>query len=442
MAKLRVLYICHNHPALHPGGTEIVAHELFRAMKAKRDVEAMFLGCAMAQQRDPKPGTRFQTVGRSADEILLWTGHADRFFLSQLDLGGVVPDMEGLLTSFRPDVVHFHHALMIGVEMLFLVRRVLPKAKIVFTLHDYYPICYRDGTMLTAPDDSLCERASHDACHRCFPSADPWKFSLRERHIKGMLSLVDRFVAPSRFLKQRYVEWGLEAERITVLPNGRAPVEPTPPRPLPAGGRRNVFGFFGHINLYKGANVLLDAADALVRAGRRDFAVHLHGGMLFQTDEFKERFQAKLERLAGVVSWHGLYDAARVPELIRKVDWVVMPSVWWENAPLVIEESFAHKRPVICSDIGGMAERVADGMNGLHFTAGSSPALAATLARALDEPDLWDALRARIPATVTVAESVRRHRALYEEEPDLPRSAEDQDVLHALRVGKAAAAVE
>ena len=413
MAKPRVLYIVHSHPALNPGGTEIVSHELFREMASSGEVEALYLACTNQLHRERKPGTSFQTVGRSADEMLLWTGHVDRFFLSQLDLGGVVADLKGLLTGWAPDVVHFHHALMIGVEMLFLVRRLLPRARIVFTLHDYYPICYRDGQMLKTADDSLCHRASHDACHKCFPRVDPWQFSLRERHIKALFSVVDTFIAPSRFLKQRYVEWGLEADRITVLPNGRRPVPAAPHRALPADGTRNAFGFFGHINLFKGANVLLDAAEHLLRTGRRDVAVHLHGGMLYQTDAFQAAFREKLERLAGVVTWHGPYDSADLPGLIGKVDWVVMPSIWWENAPLVIEEAFAHRRPVLCSGVGGMAERVEDGVSGLHFAAASPQDLAAAMTRALDEPGLWDRLAAGIPPVIDIAESAGMHRALY-----------------------------
>ncbi|WP_029008266.1 glycosyltransferase family 4 protein [Azospirillum halopraeferens] len=413
MAKPRVLYIVHNHPALHPGGTEIVSRDLFREMRDSGRMEALYLACTNGLHRERKPGTSFQTVGRSADEVLLWTGHVDRFFLSQLDLGGVVADLRALLTDWRPDVVHVHHALMIGVEMLFLVRRLLPRARIIFTLHDYYPICHREGQMLKATDDTLCHRASHDDCHKCFPRIDPWQFSLRERHLKTLFSVVDRFVAPSRFLKERYVAWGLEAERITVVPNGRHPVAPAPHRPLPPGGHRNAFGFFGHINLFKGANVLLDAAGHLVRAGRRDFAVHLHGGMLYQTDEFRVAFREKLDRLAGVVTWYGPYDTGDLPGLIAGTDWVVMPSIWWENAPLVIEEAFAHNRPVLCTGIGGMAERVAHGVNGLHFAAASSQDLAAAMARALDEPGLWERLSAAVPPTVSIAESARLHRVLY-----------------------------
>ena len=67
----RVLFICHNHPSFHPGGTEIFAHDLFRHMKDVDGIEAMFLACTNKVHREQKPGTNFQTVGRSADELVL-----------------------------------------------------------------------------------------------------------------------------------------------------------------------------------------------------------------------------------------------------------------------------------------------------------------------------------------------------------------------------------
>ncbi len=52
---------------------------------------------------------------------------------------------------------------------------------------------------------------------------------------------------------------------------------------------------------------------------------------------------------------------------MQSIDWMIMPSIWWENSPIVIQEAFFHGRPIICSNIGGMAEKIADGVNGLHF---------------------------------------------------------------------------
>ena len=215
----RVLIAAHNHPSLHPGGTEIFAHDLFRAYQ-RAGCEAMFMGATNKVHREARPGTSFQSIGNGGDEILLWSGHFDRFYMSQIDLYGIVPDIVELLRDFRPDVVHLHHLLLLGAEFPHIVRRTLPDCRIVLTLHDYYPICHHDGLMVRTTGKELCHGASPDRCHACFKDIALDKFVLRERHIKSLLSAVDAFVSPSEFLKQRYVEWGLAEDRIEVIPNG------------------------------------------------------------------------------------------------------------------------------------------------------------------------------------------------------------------------------
>ena len=91
----------------------------------------------------------------------------------------------------------------------------------------------------------------------------------------------------------------------------------------------------------------------------------------------------------------GSYKSADLPALMREVDWTIVPSTWWENAPVVIQESFFHGRPIITSDIGGMAEKVRDGIDGLHFRAGNAESLAEAMAGAIRERALWDRLRSR-----------------------------------------------
>ena len=72
------------------------------------------------------------------------------------------------------------------------------------------------------------------------------------------------------------------------------------------------------------------------------------------------------------------------------------------------------KRPVICSNIGGMAERIKDGVNGLHFQVSDARSLAAAIRRACTEPDLWKRLSAAAPEPPSREEQVRGYRALYE----------------------------
>jgi glycosyltransferase involved in cell wall biosynthesis len=98
---------------------------------------------------------------------------------------------------------------------------------------------------------------------------------------------------------------------------------------------------------------------------------------------------------------------------MRQVDWVVVPSIWWENSPLVIQEAFLHGRPVIASDIGGMKEKVLEGINGIHFRMGSAEDLADKLSTALSEPALWDRLRDCAPHPIGHDEAARQHLDLY-----------------------------
>lgn len=409
---MRVLVVAHNHPDLHPGGTEIFAHDLFRELRSRPEVEALFLAATNRVHREPRPGTSFQAVSDAPDEVVLWSGHFDHFYLSQIDTYGVVPHLVGLLQEFRPDVVHIHHVLLLGVEFIALIRRVLPRARIVMTLHDYYAICAHDGLMMRPKGRERCDRASPNRCSACFPDIAADRFLLRERYLKTLLSQVDTFVAPSSFIKERFVAWGLPGDRIDVVPNGR-PDAPVALQRASVDGRRPIFGYFGNLNPWKGAPVLLKAVQRLISEGSEGFELRIHGGAPFQAEAFVE----EIDGLVGQVERHvvrlGPYRRDEIPALMAAVDWVVMPSIWWENAPLVIQEAFHHRRPVIVSGIGGMAEAVQDGVNGLHARPDDPVSLARTMRRAMDEPQLWENLVERIRPPPTMALTADRHLDLY-----------------------------
>jgi len=92
----------------------------------------------------------------------------------------------------------------------------------------------------------------------------------------------------------------------------------------------------------------------------------------------------------------------------------VVPSIWWENSPLVIQEAFQHRRPPIVSDIGGMREKVVHGVSGLRFRAASPESLADRLTEALTQPDLWQSLRDSAPPPPGLPGYAAAHLSLYE----------------------------
>jgi len=136
-------------------------------------------------------------------------------------------------------------------------------------------------------------------------------------------------------------------------------------------------------------------------------------------DSYVARYAAAtgdlLEAAAANVTLIGPYHPEDVPLLMRDIDWVVVSSRWWENSPLVIQEAFMQRRPVICSGIGGMAEKVTHEVNGLHFHVGDPAAMAAAIERAASEPGLWERLREGIPDILTVDDHIENLARLYRE---------------------------
>ncbi|HEY0523127.1 MAG TPA: glycosyltransferase family 4 protein [Stellaceae bacterium] len=413
---MRVLVISHGHPAFSIGGAEIASHNLFQGLNHLPGCEAYYLARA-AHPLKRHRHTPLMSLRQSEREAFLFCDDYEHFWVSN----GATSDLAGAFRRFvedvRPDVVHFHHVLGLGVEALFAVRKALPGVPIVVTFHEYLSICLNHGQMVKTSKNRLCSRATPAECGACFPTISPAEIFKRELFLKSHLGIADCYVSPSHFLIDRYVKWGLPAEKFRMLENGLEAFTPAPPRELPPNGRRGRFGFFGQVTEFKGLPVLLDAVGRVPdEVWGDDAALCIFGGNLeSQPEAFQKRFNELVEKVGRRAKFYGAYRSDEMPNLMKQVDWVVVPSIWWENSPLVIQEAFAHGRPLIASDIGGMAEKIAHDVNGLHFRVASAEDLADRLTQALTTPGLWDRLRAAAPRPITYREAAEQHLDLYRE---------------------------
>jgi len=416
VSKQKVLYVCHNHPTLHPGGAEAYALELYKAMRESDEFKPIFLariGSTVATERRPHSGTPFSTVNGDGNQYFFFTETSgfDFFYMTLRDKDVYTKYFHEFLLAHRPDVIHFQHTQFLGLDLIRQARNTLPDAAIVYTLHELLPICHRDGQMVRTRTQELCNESSPRRCHECFPEISPQAFFMRKRFIQSHFSLVDLFFAPSHFLLERYVDWGIPREKIRFEDYGRRSV--TPIAESEENRPRTRLGFFGQLNFFKGVNVLMEAMKILSK-DECDAHLWLYGANLeLQTEDFQNRFQPLLGATEQNVTFVGRYDHADLPRLMASIDWVVVPSIWWENSPLVIQEAFLYGRPVICSDIGGMAEKVTDGVNGLHFRVGDPRSLARMIRRATSSPDLWQALRDGIPEVYKMEKAVTALSDIY-----------------------------
>jgi glycosyltransferase involved in cell wall biosynthesis len=414
--KRKVLFVAQNHPAVRPGGAEGYALDLYKAMRDAGEFEPVFLartGPPISSVERHNATTPFTAVNDDPNQYFLYTdvSNYNWLFGRPPEKTILTRHFRDFLLAHRPDVVHFQHSLFIGYDVLRLTRNTLPDTPIVYMLHEYLPICHRDGQLVRVVDGTLCHDASPRRCHECFPEISEQTFFMRRRFIQSHLSLVDLFLAPSDYVRDRYVDWGIPREKIAVEPYACYPVEPASNGGQP-GQPRNRFAFFGQFTPYKGADVLLEAMQTLGDG----FPGHLwiHGANLeTQRPEFRERFASLIEQTGRTVTYAGRYDHADLRSLIEGVDWVIVPSTWWETGPIVVLEAFQYGRPVICSDIGGMSEKVADGVNGLHFRRGQASSLAEVMRRAATEPGLWDRLRAGIPSVPMIEDRAAALARVY-----------------------------
>jgi glycosyltransferase involved in cell wall biosynthesis len=293
--------------------------------------------------------------------------------------GRVARDARRVLRAERIDLVYalqVAHFLYPGVVLAAHAEGV----PVVARLSDFHLIapCYtlfRDG----APCEE-CRRSPLPAlAHRCLKGSRTVTaarvLAMAVHRLRGAAEKVDRFVAPTAFLRAKMIDAGFPSEKIVVLPTFTEV-----PENFPDGPREGFFLFVGNVLVHKGLAALLAGLARvpearLIVAGNAD------------TDEGRRMAaQTSLPDLAGRVEFRGMVDARGLADLYRRARAVVVPSLWYENLPHVVIEAMAAGAPVLASNIGSLPETVRDGETGLAFDPNDERAVAAALRVALAEP--------------------------------------------------------
>jgi glycosyltransferase involved in cell wall biosynthesis len=406
---MRVLIVSHEWEAMQPGGAQRSAVSLAQALSAVDEVEVTL---ASAVPRFPDGVQDGRLDARSGFDERLVVSRTDPTFFTWTD-PALALGWEDVLTDVRPDVVHLHHYFHVGIDLPLLVRRLLPRAGVVLTLHEYLAICLRSGQMVDS-EGELCSTSGVRRCSECVGWAVD-TVAAREDYVRRGFKDVDVFVAPSVFARDRYQEWfsrGGQVADIRVVPNALSfpALDKRPPRR--DGGIR--LAYVGQHTPMKGVGVLLDAVSLLER--ERPGLIERVDIFGDGSDRFGPEFHAELSgalvSASPLVRTHGRYLQEDLPAILDAADAIVVPSTWWENSPVVIEEALARRVPVICSDIGGMAEKVRDSIDGWHFAVGSAASLAEVIER-LARPRTPSFPQMRRPPSV--GSVAREHQRAYED---------------------------
>ena len=421
----RILFVSVFHPEIVRGGAQQAAYELFQGFRQANE-DAIFLASVEPGNAPSlfKPGAIVTGFDQRENEYLFLSDSFEHSWYRNVNVRAIRWFAE-FLREMKPDVVHFHHFMTMGLDLFLMARKVLPEARLVMTLHEMLAICKANGHMVRLTDKTLCTRASPVRCSQCFPDIAPEMIQLREDWIRQCLGVFDAFITPTQFLKRRYVEWGLPADRVHVVANAQqdySRVTETIQRHEAAADAdrpRNRFAFFGQLVDVKGLLVVFEALKLYAETHSEPIVFEINGANLnFASDAFRTKFDAFLEAAEGMkpvveVRFNGGYAMEDLSVRMARVDWTIVPSIWWEIFGLVVSEAFMFRKPPIVSNLGGIGERVTHDANGLHFNVGDARSLMETMHRAVTEQGLHERLSGNSPGVPPVGDIVSAHLEVY-----------------------------
>ncbi len=285
-----------------------------------------------------------------------------------------VNKLEALIEKEKPDVAHLHNiAHQISPAIIHTLKK--HNIPIVQTLHDYKLICPNYKLFSNGEICEKCKGGKYYNCtlNKCVKNSRAKSLlatleAYLHNNILKTYDKVDKFIAPSKFMKDKCVEFGIDAERIEVINNF---VEAN----FQEVNNKNYLLYFGRLSKEKGLDTIFDSQFSNI-----ELRIVGDGPMC---ENLKNKI--KKEKLSNI-KLLGYKTGKELKDLIANAKAIILPSIWYENMPYSMLEAMAVQKVVIVSDIGGMSEIIEDGKNGFLFKSGNK----VDLRKVIDKLDNFD----------------------------------------------------
>ena len=419
---MRILHVTHQYPPNRRGGVEVYTQAVAQRQAARGHAVGVLHGWADAVNTPPL-SSHVDDAG-----VTVWAAQAQAprhpldLFLRSFDNRAMDHAFAALLAEFRPDVVHVQHLKGLSARLIGVAQQAgLPT---VWTLHDWWAFCgnaqlvRHTGTLCGGPllwlncadcaahHGGVARHGVQEAVGLAGMPAVAGLFAYRARLLHQALGEADALIAPTPFVRDRFAQQGIDTGRCVVVEHGIDYPAWLAATPAPTSGRLRV-GYLGALAWQKGVHVLVeafnrlpaDAAELVIYGDPRPFP------------DYARRLTALAQHPR--IQFRGPYVPADRWDILRRLNVVVVPSVWPETSSLVAQEAFAARCPVIASRVGALRDRVEDGVNGVLVPPGDVDAMARALARLASDPAALAALRARVTPPRTLDDHVRALEEVY-----------------------------
>ena len=443
---MRILQVVHSFLPDNFAGTEVYTYRLSKALQNMGHEVSVFF-----RRNDPGKGEYSLTPGMYDDIPTFALNHTlnrtSSFQDTYLDKD-IDNKFASLLDSLKPDVVHIEHLLFLSLGIIKESRkRSIP---VVFTINDYWLFCPK-GQLLTEQLQA-CDGSNQELCVPCVkPQFLIRKNSMRFYNLlrshgprwllmavkrvyfyvmesragvkEGFLELIAQrasiaketvskisiFIAPSEFARGLFLKKGVSVGKIITCRHGI--INPVLPPEHKKNEKTIRFGYIGTLLPMKGVVLLVKT---FRKASSPDARLLIYGKAKAYAgyESFYKELKKETESDQRITLM-GDFNNDKIGNVLSNIDVLVVPSIWPENAPLIILEALAAKIPVLASRIGGIPELIRDGENGLLFTPFDKVDLGKKLNDILMTPGIIEKLREKIGPVKSINENALEIENIY-----------------------------
>jgi glycosyltransferase involved in cell wall biosynthesis len=425
---MKILFTVHQFFPHFAAGTEVLAYSVASELMKRGHVVHVLAGYPDSAKL--KDEDRF-------DEYDFEGIHVYRFHHAYTPMGGQVSKVEigydnrlaadyfdRILVSFRPNLVHFFHLNRLGTGLI--ERAVHAGIPRFMTPTDFWTICptsqllFGDGSLCSGPTahsgncvkhfvqstqgrlvgkvaESLPDRGA-DVLVRLTSNGVLPAYPMQEEVLAiakrlpvnvSRLNQLNGIIAPNEFMKKFLVRYGVKPDLIAESAFGVdvTSAEENDCRSRHVGPLR--VGFIGTLSFHKGCHILIEAFKQLLVPGA---TLKLYG-----CPEESQEYASSLQLLAEAnesIRFCGTFPNSEIAKVFEGIDVLVVPSLWYENTPLVVYSAQAARCPVVASDLPGLSAVIKNNENGLLFESGCSADLERQLMRLVTEEGLLHRLSA------------------------------------------------
>ncbi len=320
---------------------------------------------------------------------------------------GIYNEAKAIFKNEKFDIYHCAHPLRIASS---IKAASDSGVKVVFMVTDYFMMCPQ-GIMLRS-DNTLCNGPDNGKnCLRyCFTNVHNARMQDRITNAQTLLNCCDQLLSPSQFLISVFNHTGfIPSERFILARHGFDYAKKLT-HFFKESGEIITLGYIGTVQYHKGVHIMVEGFKK-AREQNPKIKLQIWGGAFHETE-----YQDRVKKLAGEdsnVVLKGQYDFNDVENILKNIDIVIVPSIWYENAPLTITTSLAYGIPVITSDIGGMKELINNGENGLTFKVGDPLDLSDKINMIAENPEIITKFKRNIKYPIRIEEEAFNTELVY-----------------------------